>query len=146
MRTTRAARPGSPRTSFARYSRGLLAAVTVAAFAGCSSTAPKPKIGFQPSTITLTATAGASAGGSIAVKNIGGGTLSGLAVAVGAYSNGASGWLTATLATANAPTSLILSADATDISAGSYSAVVNVSAAGASPPTATVTVHLTVSQ
>lgn len=114
--------------------------------AACGSTAPKPKIGFSPSTVTLTATAGATASGSVEVKNVGGGTLSGVSASVGAYSTGASGWLTVTLSAASAPASLGLVANAATVSAGSYSAVVNVSAAGASPPTATLTVNLTVTQ
>jgi len=113
--------------------------------AGCgSSTAPKAKIAFAPSTVTLTAVAGGTASGSVAVRNSGGGSLTGLSAAVGAYSTGASGWLTATLATANAPTAINLVADATSLTAGSYQAVVNVSATDASPPTATLTVTLTV--
>ena len=119
---------------------------TLFIFAACGSTAPKPKIGFSPSTVTLTATAGAAASGSVEVKNVGGGTLSGVSAAVGAYSTGASGWLTVALSAAEAPASLELAANAAAVSAGSYSAVVNVSAAGASPPTATLTVNLTVTQ
>jgi hypothetical protein len=69
-----------------------------------------------------------------------------LGAAVGAYSTGASGWLTVTLATGTAPTALNLVADATNLTAGSYSAVVNVSDAAASPPTETLTVNLTVTQ
>jgi uncharacterized lipoprotein YbaY len=114
--------------------------------AACGSTAPKPKIGFSPSTVTLTATAGATASGSVEVKNVGGGTLSGVSASVGAYSTGASGWLTVTLSGATAPASLELAANTATVSPGSYSAVVNVSAAGASPPTATLTVNLTVTQ
>jgi hypothetical protein len=112
----------------------------------CSSTSPKPKIVFSPASITLTAVAGGSASGAVTVKNGGGGTLDGLDAAVGAYSAGASGWLTATLATADAPTALNLVADAATVPAGSYSAVVNVSGVAASPPTGTLTVNLTVTQ
>jgi len=116
------------------------------AASACSSTAPKPKISFSPSSVTLTAVAGGTASGAVTVNNSGGGTLQGLGAAVGAYSTGASGWLTANLATATAPTALNLSADATSLSAGSYSAVVNVSDAAASPVTSTLTVNLTVTQ
>jgi hypothetical protein len=116
------------------------------AISACSSTSPKPKIGFSPSSITLSAVAGGTASGSVSVGNSGGGTLDGLGAAVGAYSTGASGWLTATLATGTAPTALDLVADATNLTAGSYSAVVNVSDAAASPPTETLTVNLTVTQ
>jgi hypothetical protein len=110
------------------------------------STSPKPKIDFSPSSITLNAVAGGSASGAVTVNNGGGGTLDGLGAAVGAYSTGASGWLTATLGNADAPAALNLVASAVNLPAGSYSAVVNVSDAAASPPTGTLTVNLTVTQ
>jgi hypothetical protein len=116
------------------------------AVSACSSTSPKAKIAFTPSSITLSAVAGGTASGSVSISNSGGGSLNGLGAAVGAYSTGASGWLTVTLATGTAPTALNLVADATNLTAGSYSAVVNVSDAAASPPTATLTVNLTVTQ
>ena len=125
----------------------LAGAVLAAAFALAScSTAPKPKIGFSPSTVTLTATAGAMASGSVEVKNVGGGTLQGLNAAVGAYSSGASAWLTVNLSDAAAPASLALAANTATLNVGSYSAVVNVSSAGASPQTTTLTVNLTVTE
>jgi hypothetical protein len=120
------------------------AALAVTVGACGSSTAPKPKIAFAPATISLTAVTGGTATGSAAVRNAGGGTLNGLSASVGAYSNGASGWLTATLANADAPTAVNLSADASLLNPGAYTAVVNVSAATASPPTASMTVNLTV--
>lgn len=131
-----------------RHRRTWVAAIGAAllAVSACSSTSPKAKIAFSPSSITLSAVAGGSASGSVSVTNSGGGTLDGLGAAVGAYSTGASGWLTATLATGTAPTALNLEADATNLPAGSYSAVVNVSDAAASPPTETLTVNLTVTQ
>ncbi len=134
------------RTARTRLSRTACVIGAMFLFGACGSTAPKPKIGFSPSTVTLTATAGATASGSVEVKNVGGGTLSGVSASVGAYSTGASGWLTVTLSAATAPASLELAANAATVSAGTYSAVVNVSAAGASPPTATLTVNLTVTQ
>lgn len=141
------ARPPSParRRRYTFASMFAIGAVLLGASA-CSSTAPKAKIAFSPSSITLTAVPGGSASGSVTVNNGGGGTLDGLGAAVGAYSSGASGWLTATIATATAPTALNLVADATSLPAGSYSAVVNVSDAAASPPTETLTVNLTVTQ
>ena len=131
-----------------RHRRTWAAAIGAAllAVSACSSTSPKPKIAFSPSSITLSAVAGGTASGSVSVSNSGGGTLGGLGAAVGAYSTGASGWLTATLATGTAPTALELVANATNLPAGSYSAVVNVSDAAASPPTETLTVNLTVTQ
>lgn len=121
-----------------------LAAISSLALAACSSTSPKPKIGFNPSTVTLSTVAGGTASGSVTVVNVTGSSLDGLTAAVGAYSTGASGWLTATLATTTTPTPLQLVANGANLSAGNYSAVVNVSAVGASPPTATLTVNLTV--
>jgi hypothetical protein len=139
----------APRTLRRLRVVALLTLVLVAAAAGglvaCgSSTAPKPKIAFAPTSLTLTAVAGATASGSVAVKNQTGGTLSGLTATVAAYSTGGSGWLSATLLSATGPTSLQLVADATTLTPGSYTAVVNVSSAVASPPTATLTVTFVV--
>jgi hypothetical protein len=136
--------PGRPRRR-AYVSVFAIGAILLGASA-CSSTSPKPKIAFSPASITLTAVVGGSASGAVTINNGGGGTLDGLDAAVGAYSTGASGWLTATLATADAPTALNLVASAVNLPAGSYSAVVNVSDAAASPPTGVLTVNLTVTQ
>jgi|HubBroStandDraft_2_1064218.scaffolds.fasta_scaffold03033_8 hypothetical protein len=137
--------PLSPRSRHPRTWVATIGAVLLTVSA-CSSTSPKAKIAFTPSSITLSAVAGGSASGSVSITNSGGGTLDGLGAAVGAYSTGASGWLTVNLATGTAPTALNLVADATNLTAGSYSAVVNVSDATASPPTETLTVNLTVTQ
>jgi hypothetical protein len=137
-----------PLSPGSRHRRTWVAAIgaVLLAVSACSSTSPKAKIAFTPSSITLSAVAGGTASGSVSISNSGGGTLDGLGAAVGAYSTGASGWLTVTLATGTAPTALNLVADATNLTAGSYSAVVNVSDAAASPPTETLTVNLTVTQ
>jgi hypothetical protein len=128
------------------YLTGIALSTAGLVFSACgSSTAPKPRIKLAPPAITLSTTAGGQASGSVSVSNSGGGTLAGMTAAVGAYSAGASNWLTATLATTTAPTSLVLSANALNVSAGSYTAVVNVSAAAASPATQTLTVTLQVS-
>jgi hypothetical protein len=111
---------------------------------GCSSTSPKPKIAFAPNTVTLTTVAGGTASGSVEIKNAGGGSLMGLSTTVGAYSTGGSGWLTATMTNADAPTSLTLVGDASNLTAGTYQAVVIVSATAASPPTGSLTVTLQV--
>ncbi len=126
------------------YRMSLAVAAASAAIA-CSSTAPNPKIGFNPTTITLTTVVGGTATGAVSVVNVTGSTLSGLNAAVGAYSTNALGWLSVTLESGATPTPLELVANAGNLSAGKYSAVVNVSAAAASPPTATLTVNLTVS-
>jgi hypothetical protein len=135
----------SARQRLSLYRMSLAIAAASAALA-CSSTSPKPRIGFDPGTITLTTVVGGTATGEVSVVDAtASGTLSGLNAAVGAYSNNASGWLTATLTGGATPTPLHLAVNAGNLNAGKYSAVVNVSAAAASPPTATLTVNLTVS-
>jgi hypothetical protein len=132
------------RQRLSSYRMSLAVAAASAALA-CGSTAPKSKIAFNPSSITLTTVVGGTATGEVSVVNVTGSTLTGLNAAVGAYSTNASGWLSASLGGGATPTPLSLVADAGNLSAGKYSAVVNVSDASASPPTATLTVNLTVS-
>jgi len=120
-----------------------LAAATIA-LSGCSSTSPKPQIGFNPQSITLVTVVGGKASGAVSVVNVTGSALSGLTSSVGAYTGNAVGWLTASLGGEATPTPLTLTADALNLSAGNYAAVVYVSSASASPPTASITVKLTV--
>jgi hypothetical protein len=62
----------------------------------------------------------------VAVTNGGGGTLTGLSVAI-TYGNGPTGWLNATLASSTAPTTLELRASARNLDPGNYTAEVQVS-------------------
>lgn len=79
----------------------------------------------------------------VAITNGGGGTLNGLGRAI-TYDSQASGWLTATLGGTTAPTSLTLTANNAGLGAGTYRAVVTLSAPNARPTTRTVDVELAV--
>lgn len=78
---------------------------------------------------------------SIAVTNAGGGSLAGLTVAVGYAAGQPTGWLTASLGGAAAPTSVSLQATTDTLSPGTYQATLSVSSPAApnSPQTAAVT-------
>ncbi len=104
-----------------------------------------------PTTIALsstTATFSAGVGGAapasqtIVVTNGGGGTLNGLSQST-SYTSGA-GWLTATFNTTTAPATLTLTASQAGLSAGTYTATVNVlsPAATNSPRSITVTFNV----
>jgi hypothetical protein len=80
----------------------------------------------------------------VAVTNAGEGTLGGLAATVGAYTGGATGWLSATLSSATAPSTLTLGAAAAELPPGDYSATVEVTSAAAVNSPQTVAVTLTV--
>jgi hypothetical protein len=122
------------------------AAITLGACTYSSSPPSNPIIGFQPESITLTTVPGGTAKGAVSVVNVTGTELFGLSTSVGTYSGNGANWLTVSLAGVSAPTPLNLSADAATLTAGSYSATVNVTAPDARPPTSTLTVHLNVIQ
>ena len=93
---------------------------------------------------TLTANFGTTQGGPnpaaqmISVNNSGGGTLNGLSASV-SYTTG-SGWLSASLNTTTAPSTLTLSATTGSLASGTYTARVSVASgvAGNSPQTVTL--------
>jgi len=120
------------------------ATMSVAACYSTSTAPSNPIIGFNPQSITLTTVPGGSATGAVSVVNTTGTALFGLIISVGTYSGNSAGWLTASLAGEATPTPLTLTADATNLAPGNYSATVNVSATDARPPTATLTVKLNV--
>ncbi len=122
------------------------AAITLGACTYSSSPPSNPIIGFQPQSITLTTVPGGTAKGAVSVVNVVGTELAGLTTSVGPYSGNGANWLTVSLAGGNAPTPLNLSANAANLSAGTYAATVNVTAFNARPPTSTLTVHLNVVQ
>ena len=96
---------------------------------------------------------GASVGGvlpptqSIDVTNTGGGTLSSLAVSAPISSGGQPAtWLTATLSSTSAPSTITFAVDQVGLSIGTYLASVGVSSAGATGSPRTLAVTLVVSQ
>ena len=115
-------------TSGARSSVRDSAPVTV-------TTSAPPAIALSPATLTILDTLGTSdpAAQTVGVSNGGGGTLGGLTV--GTISYGASeptGWLTATLNAATAPTTLTLQLAKGSLAAGTYTATVPIQSAAAS--------------
>ena len=79
----------------------------------------------------------------VAVTNGGGGVLSGLAVGSIAYGAGATGWLSAQLSGSAGPATLTLQATTGDITAGSYNAIVPITATAPVAPES-VSVILTI--
>ena len=108
--------------------------VVPAALISLSSTA----LGF-----TAVQSIGTAPAQAVTISNGGRGTLSGLQVSV-SYAGGPSGWLNATLNTTTAPATLTLTPIANSIARGTYSATVQVSAAGVanSPQNASVSYRL----
>jgi fibronectin type 3 domain-containing protein len=105
--------------------------------------APAPAIGLSATTITFNGTVGGAnpAQQNVAVTNVGAGTLDGLNASVTYASGQPTGWLTATLSSATAPSSLALSAATGSLAAGTYTAEVRIASSVAqnSPQTVAVT-------
>jgi hypothetical protein len=101
----------------------------------------QPAIHLDPPTVAFSAIVGDPAPPSavVAITNVGGGALDGLAVAT-TYAAGAGGWLTAVLSGTVAPATLTLQTSPGGLSPGAYSAIVEV----ASPVAATSPVRLEV--
>ena len=102
-----------------------------------------PAINLSGTTVTFNATGGGSipASQQINITNGGGGTLSGLTAPI-IYNSG-SGWLSAVLGSTTAPATLTLQPTAV-LAAGTYSATVGVTAAGASNSPQNITVTYTI--
>ncbi len=98
------------------------------------TSAPAPLIGLAPTTITFNGVSGGSdpAAQTVAVTNVGGQVLAGLAVGTIAYGTGATDWLSATLGGTTAPATLTLTPQVDSLPAGTYTATVPVTASGVS--------------
>lgn len=96
--------------------------------------ASPPMITLSAATITFSGTAGGTspAAKTINITNSGGGTLSGLTVGTITYSAGATGWLAGSLNPTTAPSTLTLTPTLGTLAAGTYTATVPITAAGAS--------------
>ncbi len=104
---------------------------------------PAPSIALSPAALAFSAMAGGAAPATrnAAVNNAGGGLLAGLVVGAIAYGGGASGWVMASLSSATAPATLSIAPILGGLAAGTYTATVPITAAGAanSPQVASVT-------
>lgn len=111
------------------------------------ATAPPPQIGLSVTSLTFNDTTGTAnpAAQTVAVSNSGQGSLTGLAVGTITYGAGASGWLTATLNTPNAPATLTVNASNAGLAAGTYTATIPVTSGVAtnSPRNVSVTYNVT---
>ncbi|MEZ4417615.1 MAG: choice-of-anchor D domain-containing protein [Gemmatimonadota bacterium] len=102
-----------------------------------------PLIALSTDTLSFSAIQGAGnpTARTVSVSNAGTGTLSGLSVPVSYTPGQPTGWLSASLSGTSAPTTVTVSAATGSLPAGTYTATVNVTAAGAnnSPQPVTVT-------
>lgn len=107
---------------------------------------PPPVLSLNPVSISLSARAGARepATQTVTVANTGGGVLGGLNTSIRYTAGGEEGWLTAQLDGTMAPTEMILSALARNLTPGEYAAVVRVSSPVALNGYAEVNVSFTV--
>ncbi|MGH6692563.1 MAG: hypothetical protein ACREF4_17990, partial [Gammaproteobacteria bacterium] len=108
---------------------------------------PPPGIGLATTTVSLNASAGTSIASTalVDVSNSGGGTLDDLTLASPVYAAGQpTGWLSAALTSATAPTQLSLQATTGTLAAGTYSATVRVMSAKSSNSPQTLTVSFQV--
>jgi hypothetical protein len=101
-----------------------------------------PAIGLSATTASFNATAGGAnpSPQAVGITNTGGGTLDDLTTAIVHASGQPTGWLTATLGSATAPTQLTLQAETGSLAAGTYNATVEVRSAKASNSPQTVAV------
>ncbi|MDZ7779460.1 MAG: Ig-like domain-containing protein [Gemmatimonadota bacterium] len=120
-----------------------------ASFEGAEGTAsltviPLPDIGADPSSVTMYGGVDgpAPAPETVAVTNLGGGSLTGLSAAVSVSEGSPDGWLDAELAGETPPTELTLTADSTGFPAGAYEATVTLSSPDAPDGSAEVPVTL----
>lgn len=105
-----------------------------------------PSLALSTTNISFSATLGGPTppAQTITITNSGGGTLSGIAFTLRYAANQPTGWLAVTLSSLSAPSTLTLTANRGALSAGTYSATIEVSGANASGGARTVTVTLVV--
>lgn len=87
---------------------------------------PPPVLELRPSSAGLAATPGGSAQATVSVSNGGSGGITDLATTVGYAAGQTKGWLTSTLDSSTTPATLVLSASAAGLAAGTYQASVEV--------------------
>ncbi len=109
-------------------------------------TTPPPSVVVDPDAVGLNVLVGTvgDVTQTVSVTNGGGGVLDGLTTAIEYVSGPSQGWLTATLAATEAPTTLELRASPLLLTAGTYRARVTVSSPEAPDASGTVEVELTV--
>ncbi len=105
-----------------------------------------PVLGLDRNAVVFltTPTGSVPAAQTVAIANVGGGILSGLAVTLTYGPGQRTGWLSLALSQASAPSSLILSAQRGTLPIGNYTATVSITGAGISNSAQTLTVSLLV--
>jgi hypothetical protein len=105
-----------------------------------------PLLAFSPNEVSFTGVQSGSTPGdrTVAITNVGTGSLTGLSAAVTYGAGQPTGWLSASLSGTTAPASLILSASQTGLGPGTYTATVAVASPLAANSPATVAVTLIV--
>lgn len=105
---------------------------------------PAPLIALSPTAMSFVATQsiGTATGQTVTISNGGRGALNNLQVSV-SYTGGPTNWLSANLSSTTAPATLTLTPVANSISRGTYSATVQVSAAGVANSPQNITVSYT---
>lgn len=131
------------KSSFLFVTLGLMIA------AGCGDddpTGPQARIGVDPASVTFTAPQGGADpdAQSVSITNTGTGTLSNLTVSTTYGSGEPTGWLSATLASTTAPTTLSLSPTVGTLEPGTYTATVNVASTAAANSPRPISVTFTV--
>ena len=132
-----------------RWARRALFAIAVALLSCGEGTGPGvdgPAISRTPASLTFTAQQGTgnSASQPVAVTNSGGGSLSGLGTAI-TYATG-SGWLQASLDQTTAPATLTVQALTGSLTAGTYTATVDITSAVATNNAQPIAVTFTVTE
>ncbi len=105
---------------------------------------PAIGVSLSPVPLAVIANSGTSSATTVAVTNVGGGSLTGLAVGSITYLVGAPGWLSASLNQTTAPATLTLSAAPGTLALGSYSAQVLITSPVAVNSPLTMSVNLTI--
>ena len=105
-----------------------------------------PALAISQNTVAFSAAVGGAVPASqvIQITNTGGGTLTGISMAITYGANQSTGWLAATLSNLSAPSTLTLSVARGSLGAGTYSATIRLSAQGISNAEQVVTVTLVV--
>jgi uncharacterized protein YjdB len=107
---------------------------------------PPPAIGLATSAVSFAASVGGATpqAQTVAVTNVGGGTLSGLTASVTYGASQPTGWLAATLSGTTAPATLTLAATTGSLAVGTYNATVTIASTVVGEASRTVAVELSV--
>ena len=105
-----------------------------------------PALAVSQNALAYASTVGGAvpAAQTVAITNTGGGSITGITIALTYASNQPSGWLAASLSTLAAPSTLTLAVARGTLAAGSYSATVRLTASGASNAAQLIAVTLVV--